>query len=529
VIKWDTADGSWLTAPLADIHRKSLLLPTHRAVSGGRRRSSILVDYGENGGYIEGADATDGEIQGAGRQGDDVGSPWNVTVEVPMPHPQMRRNSSGGLGPQLASAVLEKIGGEWHEAMWQEWELLQDFINRSSAVLALQSGLAIAVAHYARLLLSSRPATSASISMAGTALVAAGCLVIERADVGFRLIEADDEEEEEEEELSLDSPLSRQQQASSPQVLTLACNREGPRWMGLGLIVAGFVSAVGPLLAEESAREAGGGGRAKLVNVAGLFGASTVLSLIVRVPQNEAWEWWARVSFLGIDRDSASFRVGQDAEDGAGHHWGGGAGRGSASAAGFPGREMAVRGREGGEVQAAGGVGAAHESTAAKLSAWARKFMAAIPLRRSWVVGSVFGAAFAAMRVSGAGGGATTFKAREAILVAMLKPVSLLLLHAGDLKNTYRGASLRVYCPRSHWSANGGSMAMCMWHQQGEVLTEERLQKQMSCLQVHSTLVRRLVPFCSFSLRDPTPFLNSVMGIVVYKLLLQTCDMFSNH
>ena len=451
-----------------------------------------MEDYGENGGYIVGADATDGAFQGTDRQTNDTESPWNVTVEVPMPHPQMRRNSSGGLGPQLASAVLEKIGGEWHEAMWQEWELLQDFINRSSAVLALQSGLAIAVAPYARLLLSSRPATSASISMAGTALVAAGCLVIERADVGFRLIEADDEEEDEEEELSLDSPLSRQQQASSPQVLTLACNGEGPRWTGLGLIVAGFVSAVGPLLAEEIAGEAGGGGRAKLVNVAGLFGASAALSLIVRVPQNEAWEWWARVSFLGIDRASASFRVGEDAEDGAEHHRARGAGRGSASAEGDPGREMVASGSKVGEVRAAGGVGGARESAAAKLSAWARKFVAAIPLRRSWVVGSVLGAAFAAMRVSGAGGGATTFKAREAIMVAILKPVSLMLLHAGDLKNTYRGASLRVYCPRSHSSANGGSMAMCMWHQQGKVLTEEGLQKQMACLQVHRSLIRRL-------------------------------------
>lgn len=247
MLKWDAADGSWLMAPLADIHSKSLLLPAHRAES--RRRSSVMVDDGEHSGYIMGAGA-DGEIvQVAGRQGNESESPWNVTVDVPVP--PLRRASSGGLGPQLASAVLEKIGGEWHEAMWQEWELLQDFINRSSAMLALQSGLAIAAAPYARLLLSSRPATSAAISMAGTALVAAGCLVIERADVGFRLIEADDEDEDEDEELSLDSPLGRHQ-ASTPQVVTLACHSDGPRWVGLGLIVAGFVSAVGPLLAEAT-------------------------------------------------------------------------------------------------------------------------------------------------------------------------------------------------------------------------------------------------------------------------------------
>lgn len=457
ILSCDSLAGTWLTAPLHILHRQSMgTSSVGRAMSNDRE-----LDYPTP----------------------DVSYHGTEPIQTDL---KMIRRASDAFADAGAADAAANAEWDWGEVRELEERLISSFVRQSCLTLTAQGSLSIALSPFAGRFLASRPITSAVVVLVGTVVVAMGCLILERADCGVKVLDIDEAPDDDmtSDTSSISSLETRNKIAEEKlgNVVMLACHFQAWRYTGFACLLTGFTSAVAPLIGTEG----GEAGRPKLLSVLSLLGSGACVAGMCSA-QSLVASSWVRRSNSSACGDSDGSRI-----DGAGEE---GERACPTSLSTLQASRSGTRSLSSETSPLSlSRAGSSRDLTlfttpdpepltiGQRMMMWLCAAQDAVPLQGSWMACSIVGACAVVVCGGRREGWKLGKMGLDRWLVIALKPVSLLILHSGDLRSKYRTCRLRVFCPRP--MDKGASKTLTMWQYSREVLHSRALEVQLSTLQV---------------------------------------------
>jgi hypothetical protein len=363
---------------------------------------------------------------------------------------------------------------DWNAVEEHEERLMDSFVRQISTIMSIQCCASLILSkllRHARHGGSGHTQPTTVYVVAGALAVGAGVAILGKADCriqGWFTEHIDDcESENHGSENMHDLPLNQSTVESMgmmpgqrPRTLTLACHRTTWRRFGHALMSAGFAISMAPLLLGSRVED-----KTRLITLCGFLGSScsaATVCLIQRIAK--AMHPGSLPIFQGKEERDACKDICHGEEEGA---------------------DACMQDTsKSPHVLAAA---ARWQEAFSKAATHARSAAVASLLMKVSFTATVFSGGYVMSRWAEHASGVNLPWTNS--VAAAGRPIFLVLLGAGDLRNKYRTCYLRVFCPpRTRPGEEGASKSLQMWHSAHELLHHSALERQLVSLQVSTNM-----------------------------------------